>query len=418
MKILHCNSHENEGGAAIAVQRLHEALNLSGQCKSIFGVQQKKTNAENVVEIPVFPVQFVQELAVTFAKASVKLCKKQKEVFITNYLNPNAIHKSIAKIQPDIIHLHWVSNFISPWVLKKIAKLNIPVVWTLHDTWAFTGGCHYFGQCNKWQGVCQNCPALRKPLGLDMANLQWKLKQACYEQLNPTLIGLSKHFKNDIEKSSLLKNYLCVNLPNPINIKEFDVVSKVEARALLGLEQDVKYILFGAMSATSDLRKGFDLLKTALQYTHTTHPHAHCLIFGTTKGYELPLASTYLGRIEEIKKLALAYAAADVFVCPSREESFSQTTLEALACGTAVVGFDIGGLPDMIKHKANGYIAKPYDTKDLAHGISYVLEDDTRREQMGKVARKTVEDGYSYPVIAKKYIELYKGILAKKNDVN
>ncbi len=108
-----------------------------------------------------------------------------------------------------------------------------------------------------------------------------------------------------------------------------------------------------------------------------------------------------MGELHDEITLALAYSAADVFVCPSREESFSNTTLESLACGTPVVGFAVGGIPDMIEHKVNGMLATPHDPQELAAGIAYVLEEEERREAMGRAARQTVVERYSYPVVAK-----------------
>ncbi len=408
MKVLHCSSYLN-GGAGIATQRLHVALQESGKCCSSIGVRKKNHADPHVMELA-HPVDiFLTRLS----NLPLRVIKKDPDVFFSSYLLPNTIAHEIKKIQPDIVHLHWISNFMSPWTLRQVAKLSMPVIWTLHDTWPFTGGCHY-GTCTKWQQECLQCPLLKYGTG-NLAHLVWQEKKKTYANLQPHIVVPSIKLMQKVQNSSLLQTFPATHIPNAVDSQIFYPIDKKLARQQLGLKEDTFYILFGAISAISDHNKGYDLLKDALEIlASNSATSCQCLIFGASEGPPLPLPTTFLGHINEQHTLALAYAAADVFVCPSREESFSNTTLESLACGTPMVGFDIGGIPDMVTHKESGYIATPYDTKDLARGIAYILEDDARRQYMGQQARSTVEERYSSPVVAKQYIKLYEELLAKK----
>ncbi|WP_302148538.1 glycosyltransferase [uncultured Desulfovibrio sp.] len=423
MKILHLNTFESSGGAAIAARRLHTALNQDGRVTSIMGVKERDSDAQNVYALPLYRSKIMNKvLGKTLAKFNDKLLawhRPSKNIFFSAYIFPNSLATAIENLHPDIIHLHWIAgNFISPTVLQKISKLSIPTVWTLHDTWAFTGGCHYFGDCHKWQTQCNACPNLGHHFPLDIVKMQWGMKKKSYKKLQPTIIGLSHQFTHDIKKSSLLHEYPIATLPNTIDTKIFRPIKKSITKAILGLSPHKKYILFGACAAANDPRKGYDLLSQALQILSAqNHDSVSCLVFGashanTPPAHQLPV--TFLGELHDEITLALAYSAADVFVCPSREESFSNTTLESLACGTPVVGFAVGGIPDMIEHKVNGMLATPHDPQELAAGIAYVLEDQERREAMGRAARRTVEEKYAYPVVAKQYIELYQQLLNRK----
>lgn len=423
MKILHINTFECRGGAAIATRRLHTALNQDGRVTSIMGVKERNSDTQSVHVLPLYRSKIMNKaLGKALAKINDKLVawhQPSKNILFSAYLIPNSIAEAAQSLHPDIIHLHWIAgNFISPAVLQKISRLSIPVVWTLRDTWAFTGGCHCLGNCLKWQTQCKACPILNRHFPIDLAKLQWTMKDQAYTVLQPTIIGLSKKFVKNITKSYLLSKYPVFLLPNTIDTQLFRPIAKSEARSILGLKSDSQYILFGACAATQDHNKGYDLLSQALQILSAqNHDSVSCLVFGashanTPPAHQLPV--TFLGELHDEITLALAYSAADVFVCPSREESFSNTTLESLACGTPVVGFAVGGIPDMIEHKVNGMLATPHDPQELAAGIAYILEDQERREAMGRAARRKVEENYAYPVVAKQYIELYNRILNRR----
>ena len=207
-------------------------------------------------------------------------------------------------------------------------------------------------------------------------------------------------------------------LPNPIDAAVFRPVPRRLARQLLGLAPETRYILFGACSAVADKRKGYDLLAAALNaLPSASRENTCCLVFGASHGESsppLPLPTRFLGVLHDEIALALAYSAADVFVCPSREESFSNTTLESLACGTPVAAFAVGGIPDMVEHQVSGMLAAPHDPHELAECIAYILARDDRRRRMGEAAREKVARQYDMPVVAKKYMALYEELLNRQ----
>ena len=410
MKILHLNTHDIMGGAAIAAHRLHRALNKEQNVQSLMGVWQKNSDEKEV--LPLINSSIRHKIRTRLCDKLVSLHKPNKDIVFTSHLLPSRLTSTIASTKPDIIHLHWIAQFISPYVLKHIATLNIPIVWTLHDTWAFTGGCH-FGKCEKWKDECRKCPVLNRSFGFDLSHYQWKLKKETYKKIQPTIICPSKEMTRKANCSLLLKDYTIHTIPNLLDTSSFYPIGKKLARNLLKLDQDKKYILFGAMSATNDHNKGYDLLLNALHHLKAQNINAHALIFGASHGDALPIPSTFLGHLHDEISLALIYSASDVFVCPSREENLPNTIMESLACGTPVVGFEIGGIPDMVEHKINGYIATPYDTRDLAKGITFILEDSARHKQMDLKACKVVEERYASHVVAKQYIDLYNEILTK-----
>ena len=415
MKILHLNTYDANGGAAIAARRLCEALNKEG-ISALLGCQQQNSDLPFVLKVQTVLPSKLYKIAQLVNDYTLRLfIRKNASIFTYPFL-PLSFNKWIKQQAPDIIHLHWISgSFLSSFTLRQIAKLNIPIVWTLHDTWAFTGGCHYYDSCSQWRTQCVDChQCLSFPLK-NCIHYAWKLKRNVLKKINPHIVALSNLFKTDIESSAILKSQPISKLPNCIDTNCFKPLEKKIARKILGLYEDKKYILFGAVSVTSDKRKGFDLLQKAL-LSLPNKENTECLIFGASHAGEnepLPLPTHYLGRLHDEISLALVYAAADVFVCPSREENLPNTIMEALACGTPVVAFSVGGIPDMIEHGVNGMLAKPHNPEELAQGIAHILENKERRESMGKAARKIAEGRYSMPVVAKQYIALYEQIISK-----
>ena len=419
MKILHLSTYDYQGGASKGAYRLHRALSRIAGITSLMGVKYKTMDENDIVQMRLASRKSVQYLAELCEACLLRFFQGGGKIPFSMPFMPNNLVYVIKNIAPDIIHLHWfVDTYIGYRQLEQIAQLKIPVVLTARDTWAFTGGCHYYGNCHKWQSKCtMPCPSLDKNMIYDVVNWQWNRKYGSYKKINPTVIALSKYFQKDIAESGLLSNYRCINLPNTIDTKIFRPIDKYTARALLGVNQKKKYILFGAVSATSDPRKGYDLLQKSLIKLSCSREEVNCLVFGASHGNDdrqFPLPVHYLGHLHDELTLTLAYSASDVFVCPSRAESFSNTTLESLACGTPVVGFSVGGIPDMIEHGINGMLATPHDPEELAAGISFVLEDEERRQRMGEAARRTVEERYAMPVVAKQYIALYEKILAER----
>ena len=408
MKILHLNTNDCKGGAAIAANRRHNALKEE-DIESYMLVKNKQTNDSTIfsTEKNLFykGINYLRNKIEYFPK--IFYPNRQKVPWSINWVSNPFLIKEIKKINPDLIHLHWINGgFISIKDIKKISKLNKPIVWTLHDSWAFTGGCHIPYNCRRYEKSCGKCPLLGSNKDYDLSRKVWLNKKKIFDKLNITIITPSNWLAKCAKNSSLLKNKEVCVMPYSIDINKFKALNKNKARKELGLSLDKKYILFGAMSATTDKNKGFDLLLKSLKLLKNTE-NLELLVFGNKEEINTKFPIHYFGRINNQKKLNQLYSASDVTVVPSRSENFPNIILESFSSGTPVVGFDIGGIPDIINHKKNGYLAKPFDVRDLAKGIDFCL----LKKGLGKKVREKAVKEYSYEVQAEKFKELYKKII-------
>lgn len=309
-------------------------------------------------------------------------------------------------INADIIHLHWLNEGIwSHTFIKELIKLNKPIVWTLHDMWPFTGGCHYSGNCEKYKEHCGRCSVLKSDDMKDISYREIAFKHKYFRQADIQFVGCSEWITMEMNESFVGKNLKrkCVNIPNPIENKVFKKMDKEMCRLILDIKTNKKFILFGASSALSDKRKGYEHLVSAIK---TLNTNDYCLgVFGNIQRWEddeLKKFETYdFGYISDDFHLALLYNAADIFLAPSLQENLSNTVMEALACETSVVAYKIGGMPDMIISRMNGYLAKPFDDLELAEGIKYCSKIQ-KKDTFFHINKK-----FSEEVVAQTYLDLY-----------
>ena len=410
MKILLVNTLDINGGAARAAYRLHQALLSSGQDSQML-VQYKASDDHTVIRLD-------SSLQKTRAKISPILDAYPLKRYPNRTMTPfspawipfSGVPEAINTLKPDIVHLHWICGGMMR--IEDIAKIKAPIVWSLHDMWAFTGGCHYDEACGGYKQDCRSCKVLNTPKTNPLSTQIFKRKQASFDKIREclTIVGLSQWLADCAANSTLFKNTRVVNLPNPIDGETFSPMDKHTARTLLHLPQDKKLVLFGAMSATADPRKGFKELSQALTYLPAEY---ELVVFGssqpkTAQGFKQ--RTHYLGQLHDNITLRLLYSAADVMIVPSLQENLSNAIMESLACGTPVVAFAIGGNSDMIDHHHNGYLAKPYEPQDLAAGIRWVLET-ADAAQLSNNARQTVLSRFDSDLMANRYIGLYQKIL-------
>jgi len=281
--------------------------------------------------------------------------------------------------------------------------------------WAFTGGCHYDEECGAYVDSCGSCRVLGSSKDNDFSSYLLKRKLASYSKhKNLTIVGLSRWLASCAEQSRLFKKNKVVCLPNPIDTSVYLPLEKTVARELLRLPLDKKLILFGAMAATSDPRKGYKELCEALGLLNSDD--TELVVFGSSSP-KIPDSFNfkihYLGQLYDDATLRVLYSAADVMVVPSIQENLSNAIMESLACATPVVAFDVGGNGDMVEHKENGYLAKSFDTTDLAEGIEWIL-NAPNYEQLSANARNKVLLEFDSKVVSKKYMKLYQSVLEKE----
>jgi glycosyltransferase involved in cell wall biosynthesis len=411
MKILIVNTSDINGGAARAAYRLHSAL-LDNDIDSQMLVQAKSSDDFTVILASDSKIQKgLAKLRPTLDALPVKYYKNRtKTLFSSAYLPSLGLAEKVNALNPDVVHLHWINGGMIR--IEELTKIKAPIVWSLHDMWAFTGGCHYDENCQGYKNYCGNCKVLASDNDKDLSRRIHNRKAKVFDRLeNLTIIGLSQWLADCAKSSQLLKGKRIVCLPNPIDTEVFCPFDKLHARKLLNLSIDKKLILFGALGATSDPRKGFSELSQALAVLK--HNDVELVVFGSSKpqmSQDFTYKTHYLGRLYDDVTLKVLYSAADVMVVPSLQEAFGQTASEAMACGTPVVAFATTGLLDIVDHQMNGYLAKPFDTNDLANGIDWVL-DAKNYEQLCENAREKVMNTFDSRLVAKQYIDLYQNII-------
>lgn len=402
MNVLLLNTYPH-GGAGVACRRLQTALSLSGVASPLLTAADAGKRWPFYAERLSF-VPFERDKTVRFSFS------------IANFGNDLSKHPLVR--EADVLHLHWINQgFLSLKNIRQLAELGKPLVWTLHDMWAFTGGCHYSGTCEHFQHACGNCPYLRAPAANDLSNRIWRRKQAFYPE-KIQFVTCSQWLGEVARSSGLLRNYPVAAIPNPIDTDVFKPLSdaqRADFRAAKGIAPGAHLLLFAAMKVGEE-RKGFRFLREALDLLKQQQPGLpiELLVLGKADPEALatlPYPVHALGLVQDQAALVQAYGAADVFVIPSLEDNLPNTVMESLACGTPVAGFATGGIPEMVGHRQEGYIAPQRDSRELAAGIFEILAGHIPMQQYRAAARRKVETNYSNAVVAGRYIELYNRLL-------
>jgi glycosyltransferase involved in cell wall biosynthesis len=325
---------------------------------------------------------------------------------------PSRLSRTLNGSDADLIQLHWIG--LETMSIADMAALKKPVVWTLHDMWPFSGAEHYVSE-ESFRRVKEGYQPNNRPngaAGLDLDRWTWRRKRARWRAVQ--LISPSRWLASCARASVLTASWPIDVVPNPIDIALYSPGDKVEARRELGLPPAGRIVLFGAFGGAADPRKGFAMLAEAMERVSApAHDGLLLCVFG---GGQLNAASflrhglRQFGQIDDEARLISLYRAADVFVAPSTIDNFPNTVVEALACGTPVVGFEVGGIPDIVEHKRQGYLAQPFQATDLANGISWVLYE-TDGAALAQAARQRAILICDPLTIARKYEAIYRRVL-------
>lgn len=414
MKCLLLSTFEQAGGAARSAHRLYRQLSQMGvDCRML--VQYKQSDDPFVSG----PEGWLAQKAVMlrpYLDALPLLCYRSRlsPPWSLAWL-PKNIDAEVAAYSPDVIHLHGIGHGFLP--IAAIGRLARPLVWTLHDSWAFTGGCHLPGSCTRYLSDCGRCPQLNMRHEHDLSRWGWQRKSHCWPRLNVTFVAPSRWLADCAHASSLLNSMPVEVIPNGIDTTLFAPGDRTSARAALGLPQEGIVLLYGASSFTRDENKGFAFLKSALSALAMSLPRKRVTLalfgdrhFQETELDGIPVRS--YGPITADEQLVSLYRAADLFVLPSLQENLPNTVMEAMASGTPCVAFDVGGVGELIIHGENGYLSRVSDVCELAKGITWVLADADRRAILGSQARRTIESGFGLAKVADRHLELYGRVLA------
>jgi glycosyltransferase involved in cell wall biosynthesis len=407
------NSGDIFGGAALATYRLHQGLKEIG-INSLMLVQNKGSADPSVLG-PKSALGKATALVRPYLDLlPTKLSMKGGNVFFSPAAVPGFFGSHVQKISPDLVHLFFLNfGFVR---LEDLKKINKPIVWTLHDMWPFTGGCHYDGECGRYRQSCGSCPLLNSSREHDLSRWVWKRKKKAWRDIDITVVATSKWLADCARSSSLFGQYRIEVLPNCFDEIKYKPLDKIVARRAYGLPLDKKLILFSAVNARTDKRKGFQFLRSALNKISCDGwgSQAELVVLGASQpddSLDLGMKAHYMGRLYDEISQVLLYSACDVLVAPSMQENLSNTVLESLACGLPVVAFNIGGMPDLIKHEFNGYLAEAFSPDDLACGITWILEKDSRFKLLSENARNDALKRYMMKNVAGRYKELYQDIL-------
>jgi glycosyltransferase involved in cell wall biosynthesis len=418
MKVSILSYSDIEGGAARACYRLHQGLNQMGVNSQML-VQIKSSDDTTVTGSKNVGIRQVMTGLRTIGDSlPLKRYSQQKGSTYSAQWLPDRITSKLADLQPDIVNLHWANNgYLQIESLKKIQQtLQKPIVWTLHDMWSFTGGCHYNQDCDRYTTGCGQCPQIQSQRDRDLSDWVWKRKAKAWKNLDLTIVTPSVWLGQCAKASALFRDLRIEVIPYGLDTTRYKPMDRTIARQILGLPLDKQLILAGALQATSDQRKGFHLLQPALTQLSQAGwgDRAELVIFGASKPkipIDFGLKAHYMGTLGDDISLAMLYAAADVFVAPSVQDNLPNTVMEAIACGTPCVAFNIGGMPDMIDHQDSGYLARPYESADFAQGIVWVLEDADRHQKLCHQARQKAERSFPLDRQAERYNALFSELL-------
>jgi glycosyltransferase involved in cell wall biosynthesis len=419
LKVVHLNTYEGNGGAGRACLRLNDALNAAGAESSVMVYFQFKESSRTGT----FSKSKFQKARAIFNILSERYLSKSvvkkglKTPFSLQWFGTSVINHPAVK-EADIIHLHWINHgFLSPKFLAQLDELEKPIVWTFHDSNAFTGGCHVRYSCENYYKECGFCPLLKMSGKDDLSHKTWLRKKKAYSELNCHIVAPSNWMARSIKLSSLMGFREVTVIPNTIETSIFKPYVKAEAKKILKINPDKFVLMSGFMPSKDDKHKGTSYLIDALNDLSTrpgiVRENIELIIFGNKPNAEMPqfpFKTTFLGTIHNDEHLAKCYSAADAFITPSLEDNLPNTVMESLACATPVVAFKTGGIPDMVRHLENGYLAEYESSEDLATGMEWLYHEDQGHE-IQKEARKTILSQFSETVIAEKHLLLYQTLL-------
>jgi glycosyltransferase involved in cell wall biosynthesis len=418
MNVVILSTYQHFGGAAVATSRLHQALRNKGvETTLLIGTSNRQETHRPAPDVTFLANNFLAESTAfgRFVAERLYFLPSERDPSVRFQFSPAVFGADLnfhpAIQQADIIHLHWTSfGFLSLSGLRSLFDLGKPVVWTLHDQWAFTGGCHYTGGCTHFMTHCHHCPYLKKPAENDLSARRFDRKQWAYANAPLHVVHPSRWLAEQAERSTLLGGFPHQVIPNTLDQTIFSPTDRSQTNA-------PQRLLFASANVT-DTRKGFTFFAEALKLLHAQHPALtpEILVFGKGRSYlfnELPYTVRSLGLLTSQEEIAAAYNAADALVAPSLEDNLPNTILEALSCGTPVVGFRTGGIPEMIDHRQTGYLAATGSAQELADGLAFILthpDPAALRQQ----ARQSAEAHYSEEVVAGQHIELYHSLLNQR----
>ena len=410
MNVLHVNQSDVSGGAAIASYRLHQGLLAQGIDSRLL-VGKVETNGDRVAAVPArghlesLLIGIVRRFGMNYV-AIVSTFKILRQAFYQN---------------ADLLNFHNLHPGYFNYLAISALTKNKPAVYTLHDMWSFTGHCAYSYDCDRWKIGCGKCPYpnIYPAVQRDSTRLEWKLKNWAYSYSNLSVVAPSRWLTQQA-KHSMLNRFPIYHIPNGINTQAYQPLDRQQCRSLLGIPTGIKVLMVGATSLAAK-RKGGELLLGALSSLPGSLKAEIVLLFlgkgGEAIANSAGIAALNLGYVSSDRLKSIAYSAADLFIYPTRADNLPLMLQESMACGTPMVSFKVGGVPDLVRPGISGYLARPEDTQDFCDGIMQLLEDEPRWEKMSQNCRQIALAEYSLELQTQRYIELYDQVLQNRGAI-
>jgi len=401
-----------EGGAGGATARLHGGLRRLGVAsRLVVGQAPPDVSPQDAIVVPRSSLALALAGLNSFPLGLYP--NRDKAEPFSVQAAPDGFSSMIGRLHADLVNLHYIcANYIR---IETLARLRGPLVWTLHDMWAFTGGCHHNTACRRHTRKCGGCPALAARGAWDLSRWIWRRKAKAYRNLDLSIVTPSAWLAACARASSLFGSRRIEVIPNGIDTDLYRPIDRRIARSLLGLPQDELIVLFAAWGNTRI--KGFHLLMPALQKLRQSGRRFILAVAGFARPAdypEHPVETRFLGRLNEPLTMALAYSAADIYTAASMHENFPTAVMEAMACATPCVAFDVEGMPELIEHGWTGLLAHPFDVDDLAAKLAVLIDNEHVRRQMSQAARDTARQRFTNELCARRYQALFEDILLSR----
>lgn len=408
MKIVHLHSRDlhGGGGGTVAMERLHRGLLKAGHDSRVI-CGKKTSDSKLSTAIPRYKGSRWIESRLRWISARAGLND-------IHFLNSFRVRKMKEYARCDLLHIHGVHGFFNYLAIPGLTRSK-PAVLTLHDAWPFTGHCAVHYDCDRWKTGCGRCPYPEAipPVERDSTATEWKLKNWVYERSNLAIISLSSRLTEQANQS-MLGRFPVFQIPNGIDTSTFRPLDRSSCRDMLGIPDNMKVIMFAALNL-AQYNKGGDLLVKALQELPQEVKNAAVLLVigegGEKVSKELGIRTVDLGYIRGDLLKPVAYSAADLYVSPSRAESFGLVIAESMACGTPVVAFDVGGVPDLVREGQTGYLVDECEASALSRSISHALADRSALESMRQQCRAIIEEEFTLDLQIEQHVKLYEDLV-------
>lgn len=413
-RVLLVNHSDARGGAGRAASRLlhglcaagadarMQALDLSGTDPRVMGPASKAS-------------RLVASGRSLFDRVPLALAPRRNAMFSPAFA-PDGVARRIRQSACEVVHLHWITGGLMR--VETLRRLDRPIVWTLHDMWPFTGGCHYDSGCGRYRDRCGQCPVLGSTRTYDLSRWQMRRKDRVWAGLDIHIVSPSAWLAKCARESTLFAERPVAVIPNGLDLERFRPIDQASARDLLRLPPDRQLILFAAASSDlRDPRKGWDLFEAALgRCRDPLAERADLVVVGRTTRLDDDFGFRVhaLGELHDELSMILAIAASDLVVVPSRQDNLPNMAVEAAACGRPVVAFRIGGLPEIVEDRTTGVLARAFEPAELACGIEWVLADHERWRELGREARAKAVRAFDLEKIARRHLDLYREVLDRR----